>query len=146
MDAVQEYTGCNHVSGENFHFAICNPVVRLVDGGKTWFLEWHHYFGPIACNRHGDPLPKCPGPRSRFWLLAQLWKDQGCRVVGGVGVWEMPQRIKTGERLKVGRNLYDLSNLEKVGVSVTGGALVEVWECVGYEGLIPMELRPKGRA
>ena len=83
MDAVQGYTGCNHVSGgENFHFAICNPVVRLVDGGKTWFLEWHHYFGPIACNRHGDPLPKCPGPRSRFGC-SQPGKIKGVVLLAG---------------------------------------------------------------
>lgn len=138
MRDVQQYTGCNHLIGDGFHMSLANPLVKLIDGNSAWYLEWHHYFGPIACKRNGDPLSKCPSEKSRFWIIAQLWKDQGCRVVDGVGLWDWPVIVKTGDRIKVGRYLYQIDQVDS-GI----GEVVELWEYPGYERLLPCEIRKK---
>lgn len=99
----QIYTGNNHIRGPRFHMSMPNPPVLLRDGNKEWLVEWHHIFGPSRLNkRTGDPLPKQPGEKDRFWLVAQWWKDQGAKVVDGVGQWKQPPIVEERYRL-VGR-------------------------------------------
>lgn len=146
MDDVQRYAGCNHWVGRDFHLAVGNEVVELRHGRSRWFVEWHHYFGPIACSKSGDPKPRQPGEKSKFWFVAQLWKDQGCRVIDGVGQWQMPQPVKTGEWFQVGRRLYPLDLVDGLVMSDAakdGGRVVEVWECPGYEHWVRPEIREK---
>ena len=102
----QTYTGNNHVLGRGIHIAFSNPSVLLKRGREKWLLEWHHYFGPIRL--HGktkEPLEKQPDEKSWFWRVAQWWKDQGCRVVDGVGVWDYPPVIET-RWTQIGKRSY----------------------------------------
>lgn len=95
MTDEQKYTGNNHILGSRIHIAACNAPVLLRDGDQEWLIEWHYYFGPCRLNkRTGDPLAKQPAEKSRFWLVAQWWKDQGAKVVDGVGVWQEPMIIE----------------------------------------------------
>lgn len=101
----QTYTGNNDISGPGFHMSMANPPLILRDGGKEWLVEWHPICGPIRLSkRTGDPLAKQPGEKNRFWLVAQWWKDQGAKVVDGVGVWEQPPIVEERYR-RVGRKL-----------------------------------------
>lgn len=88
----KEYTGNNHVIGTTFHMSVGNPSFILRDhDGKEWLCDWHYYFGPTALSkRTGEPLKRFPGERSRFWLIAGWWKEQGGVVVDGVGQWKEP--------------------------------------------------------
>jgi hypothetical protein len=88
MNDQQRYAGCNHIVGNGFHISMGNETVILRDAdGRQWLMEWHHYFGPSAVKKNGDPMKNQPGEHSRFWVIAKLWHDQGCKVVDGVGQW-----------------------------------------------------------
>lgn len=89
MTDEQKYTGNNHLLGHGVHIAVGNPPVLLRDGDDEWLMEWHYMFGPTRLNKRTlDPCQMQPGEKSRFWLVAAWWKDQGAKVVDGVGVWE----------------------------------------------------------
>ena len=88
-ETQQKYTGNNHIIGSGFHMSVGNPSFRLRLGDKEWLCEWHYYFGPsVLGKRTSNPLTRQPGVRSPFWIIVQWWKDQGAKVVDGVGVWE----------------------------------------------------------
>lgn len=90
-DAEQTYAGNNHVIGRGLHMALGNPPVLLRDRGREWLMEWHYYFGPTRLHKKTqDVLANQPGEKSRFWLASQCWRDQGCRVVDGVAIWDEP--------------------------------------------------------
>lgn len=109
MTDTQKYAGCNHLIGPGIHVAISNPTVKLRDDrGRVWYLEWHHYFGPIACTKRGDPRASQPGEKSRFWPIATLWHHQGCRVDdSGWAVWEMPPIVAMGQVKDAEGNVYE---------------------------------------
>lgn len=99
----QTYAGNNHILSPGVHIAVGNPHFQLCIGSRRWFTEWHYYFGPsVVHGKTGDVLDKQPGERSAFWLIAAWWKDQGCRVVDGVGVWDYPP-VETVTCAKTGR-------------------------------------------
>jgi len=75
------------------HISIGADSFILRDRGKEWRTEWHRYFGPSVVTKSGDPAKNQPNERSRFWLVAQWWHDQGCVVIDGVGVWKEPEKI-----------------------------------------------------
>lgn len=102
------------------------PSFNLRDmTGKEWYMEWHHYSGPTVLNRRNDDvLDKQPGQRSAFWFIAQLWFDQGAKVVDGFGVYELPAtRVTKWERL-------DRKNLVRATDDATGPDIIERIEFV----------------
>ena len=103
--SVSEYTRQHSAFGPGFHMSWSGPCFVLRDRGQEWFLEWHYYSGPTLCDRrtHG-PRKTQPAQKSRFWLVAQWWFDQGGKVEDGVGVWKEPPIIETRWK-KSGRNL-----------------------------------------
>lgn len=144
MTNLQRYAGCNHVAITHGRLSIANECVELRDAdGRKWNLEWHHYFGPIACDKSGDPLSVQPGEKSRFWLLAQFWHDQGCRVLDGVAIWEMPKIVKTGQVVVAGKHVITLDMAKENKIT---GVLMDVFEYDGApylgEVLIESEIKP----
>lgn len=129
---VQVYTGTNHWLGRGIHVAFTNQPVRLRRGDQEWLVEWHRYFGPILLNKTTqEPRKTQPGETSWFWLVAQWWKDQGCRVVDGVGVWDEPPVVEVR-----------YTKLRGKWVANANGELVKrYWQ--GYERL--GEARSNGR-
>ena len=94
--SVSEYTRRHSVSDSHFHMSWSGPCFVLRDRGQEWFLEWHYYGGPTLCDRrtHG-PRKTQPPQKSRFWMVARWWFDQGGKVEDGVGVWKEPPIIET---------------------------------------------------
>ncbi len=87
MIDLQRYTGNNHLIG----MSCGNEPVLIRDRGNEWLMEWHYYFGPAILNkRTHSPLAKQPGEKSRFWMVAVWWKDQGAKVVDGIAIWKEP--------------------------------------------------------
>lgn len=91
---MNKYTDCNHASGPGIHIAIGNPSFLLRDRGKEWCVEWHYYGGPQRVHKRTGEVLDAPDEKSRFWLVAQWWKDQGGKVVDGVGVWVEPPIVE----------------------------------------------------
>ena len=92
---MNKYAGCNHVIGQGFHMSVGNPSFVLRYRGKEWICEWHYYFGPMAVSKKtGDMLKTQPSGKSRFWVIAQWWFDQGAKVIDGVGVWKFPPIVE----------------------------------------------------
>ena len=58
--------------------------------GKMWRFDFHPFLGPEIVNRHGDPISRQPGERSKFWLGFGAWLSQGQRVEDGVCLWTHP--------------------------------------------------------
>ena len=120
MTNVQRYTGCNHiVTSDGTHISLGNDPVKIRYGDKEWTFEWHHYCGPSELDRRGDPKARQPGPRSPFWLITVLWKDQGCETVDGVAVYRMPKIVtircaRTDEYAKVYKG-YEHYRILKAG-------------------------------
>jgi len=90
MKDQKTYTGNNHerfADGSGF-VSLSNPSFKLVDhDGKNWDVEWHYYFGPSALCKDGEVKKTQPGMKSRFWKIATLWHEQGCKVINGIGQW-----------------------------------------------------------
>lgn len=67
------------------------PSFWLHCGNQKWLTEWHQYFGPICLNaKTEDPRDKQPSEKSMFWNVAVWWKNQGAKVIGGIGQWKYP--------------------------------------------------------
>ena len=114
---AQTYAGNNHVMGPGIHIALGNPSFVLRHGGKEWLTEWHRYFGPsVLHKRTQDPLKNQPGERSAFWIIAQWWHDQGCKVVDGVGQWSEPEKVMA-ECAKTGRKVVYWKGYERLGTA-----------------------------
>lgn len=69
--------------------------IILDQNGKKWKFEDHHYCGPIALDKSGDPLDVQPPENSPFWEAVNLWYAQGKRVndpnTGEIWcVWDKP--------------------------------------------------------
>lgn len=90
-----DYIGPHHAYGPGFHMSFGAPSFILKDRGKEWLTEWDRYAGPTVVTKKGDIAKNQPGEKSRFWLVAQWWHDQGGKVVDGVGVWQEPRIIET---------------------------------------------------
>lgn len=88
---MNEYTAPEVTIGHGFHMIGAGPSFKLRYAGHEWLTEWHYYAGPTVLSPHtGNPYNTQPPENSPFWLIAQLWKDQGERVVDGVGQWDAP--------------------------------------------------------
>lgn len=123
IDDVKRYTGNNHLLGAEMHIALGNEPVTIVHRGVSWLFEWHYYCGPTVLNRKtGDPLKNPPGEKSPFWLVSQWWKDQGCRVVDGIGQWDEPPIVEKRYRRINKRNLI---------ADESGDVILRHWK--GYE-------------
>jgi hypothetical protein len=97
--------GPHHAYGPNFHISFGAAAFVLRDRGNEWLLEWHRWCGPSLINRRtGDPCKHQPPQKSRYWLVAQWWHDQGGKVVDGVGLWSEPEIIETRWTRINGRN------------------------------------------
>lgn len=105
-ESHNQYTEMRVVRGPGFIMDIAPDGVLLRDGKSEWLTEWHPWHGPaVLSKRTGDPLVIQPGEHSRFWLVAVWWKDQGAKVVDGVGVWTEPERVKQKWHRLNSRNL-----------------------------------------
>lgn len=80
----------------------------LIWKNQRWLTEWHHYFGPSELSKKtGDPKARQPGEKSMFWKCAVWWKNQGAKVVDGIGQFKEPPkrlimyRVENGLRILV---------------------------------------------
>ena len=63
MPCERLYAPDGHLVGH-----LCEPTVRTHhDGRRLWRWTDGPATGPLLVNRHGEPLDRQPGPRSRFW-------------------------------------------------------------------------------
>ena len=71
------------------HISLAGPTRIITDAkGKRWTFEMHHYCGPIALNKSGDPMERQPGERSPFWHAVTRWAQGGHRLNGTECIWE----------------------------------------------------------
>lgn len=71
------------------HISLAGPTRHITDSkGKRWTFEMHHYCGPIALNKSGDPMERQPGERSPFWHAVTRWAQGGHRLNGIECIWE----------------------------------------------------------
>ena len=102
------HTEMRCIRGPGFCMDMGPEPFLLRDGSQEWLVEWHPFGGPAHLSkRTQDPLRNQPGPRSRFWKVAQWWYDQGAKVVDGVGVWKEPPP-KLVKCRKIARGHYEI--------------------------------------
>lgn len=71
------------------HISLAGPTRTITDAkGNRWTFEMHHYCGPIALNKRGDPMEGQPGERSPFWHAVTRWAQGGHRLNGIECIWE----------------------------------------------------------
>lgn len=78
---------------EGYGFRIPNGFVdiggsqrEIVVNNTTYYMEFHHYCGPMRLTKSGMSHQK-DFPR-HVWSAIQNWIDQGKRMDGDVCVWE----------------------------------------------------------
>ncbi len=78
----------------------------LTVAGKTHRFTDSDRFGPLAEDRHGNPLEKQWGERHPFWDAHTAWIRQGRRVAedGRTCIWD-PLRPTTARRVGRSRHL-----------------------------------------
>jgi hypothetical protein len=64
--------------------------VTLEAGGQVYRFEFSRRFGPLMLGKRGQSLETVPPKRSPFWKALHLWAAQGCRVVNGQCVYDVP--------------------------------------------------------
>ena len=61
--------------------SFAGETVCLQDGDDgPFYIEWHHYFGPLRVNKRGDPVQSFWGKNSPFWELLDRWSAAGKQV------------------------------------------------------------------
>jgi len=49
------------------------PLFRQRHKGRIYTFEIHRYFGPVRCDRRGEPAKNIPGERHPFWRAFGAW-------------------------------------------------------------------------
>jgi hypothetical protein len=62
-------------------------MARIRIGKRTYFFEWHHYFGPSLLRADGS-VCKTPKEHHPFWDAIHRWYHQGQRMQNGYAVWD----------------------------------------------------------
>lgn len=98
------YVGPHTIRIPNGILTVGAKPFKLIDtDGKWWLCEWHSWFGPHSLNkRTGEVKDNQEPERSRFWLLAQWWHNQGAVVIDGVGQWREPPRTNLTPVRRIG--------------------------------------------
>ena len=105
--------------GTTVHVSVGGPEYVINVAGKDWRFEDHAWCGPSPLNRRGDPIDPAKAPQ-RVWVALSQWHEGGKKIgEDGKALWEPPvdevaEGLKSGELVKVGRNIYPRATYERL--------------------------------